>query len=270
MKNTNVKRRVKSNRKGKILSRVYLSAVAIILATASGVFCFISVKNSNFFSINNVQVYGIKVYTDEYIIEQSGINLGKNLFSVDCKEVAKKIEQEIYIKKCKVQIKIPNKVCIYVLERKEKYKICYNDKKILVDDDGVCLDVKNEDINNYNDLLILESNVDIIYNIGNKVNVDGIEKINKVTKLMNFVSSLPKRDRVTKICFYEDNIIMLDTKYGLNVKMYLDDKVNDNYNKALYVTKLRLKNNEKVAGGLIDFTKSSNMIFEIGYIREGT
>lgn len=268
MKNTNVKKRIKRSRKSKILKR-FLSAVAIILATASSAFCFINVKNSKFFNINKVQVDGLKVYTEDYIVEQSGIDLGKNLFRVNCEQIAKKLEQEIYIKKCKVQIKIPNQVQVYVLERKEKYNLFYKDKEICVDGDGVCLDVKNIDTVN-NDLFSIESNVDIIYNIGEIIKIDGKEKIDKVTGLLNFINSLPKIDRVTKVCFLKDNIIMLDTKYKLKIKMYLDEKVNNNYSKAVYVTKLRLKQNEKVAGGLIDFTRSSNMVFEIGYKREGT
>lgn len=84
---------------------VLITAVAIVLAM------------SVFFKISRVDVAGAETYSNEEIIEASGIEVGENLFFVDRFEAASRIFASLpYIDKVTVERQLPNHVLITVTE----------------------------------------------------------------------------------------------------------------------------------------------------------
>lgn len=256
------KRKKKPNKKKRArrrkIRRVFSSAVAMLLATATVVFCLHYIVNeTEFFDINGLEVFGNTVYTDDFLIDKLGINLGESLFKVDRHEIANKLKSEVYVKDCKVSYSIPNKIRISVDERIEKYLILYNDETIIVDNEGIVLDGFNQ----YNNLFTIECFTDVIYNIGEVIKIQGIDDFSKIDKFVDYVNSTSLGDELQKISIGKDGLIVILTKYGTSIKLKLTDDINYNYNFGLEIIKSRIKNNEEVQNGLIDFTKGESPVY---------
>ncbi|QSX06153.1 FtsQ-type POTRA domain-containing protein [Sedimentibacter sp. zth1] len=248
------------------VNKLYISTVAILLATVTVVFCTNYIKNrTDIFNIEAISIINNTIYSDDYIISKASIQLGKKIFDIDRDKIEETIEKEIYVKKCKVVYQIPNKVCINIEEREEKYLISYNDDILITDSTGTVLDGNKQN----NELFPIESKVNIIYNIGDKVNIEGLINFEAINGLLEFSEKLDDIDKTQKLCIYEDNVIGIDTKYGLHVKMKLDDEIQYNYYFALALIKDRLQKNQEVIGCNLDFTKGDSPVFTFGLKREG-
>ena len=88
------------------------SSISFIVICAALVFGM-----SVFFRVSNIEVVGAAHYTQEEIVEASGIKDGDNLMFVNRSSVAKKIYSKlIYVGEVKVRRKLPNTVIIEVAE----------------------------------------------------------------------------------------------------------------------------------------------------------
>jgi len=252
------KRRKKVKRK---IRRVYISTVAIILATVTVVFCAnYFMYKTDIFNIVGFNIEGSKVYSFEYIVDKTGIIIGEKLFSINRKQIEETLEKEVYIEDCKVSYYIPNKVSIKITERKEKYLIYYNDDTIITDGYGYVLDGNHQN----NELFPIESFASVIYNVGEEVKINGLYYFDKINELLKYSDSLSESDKIQKIYIYEDNIICVDTKYGMQIKFELNEEANYSYNFGLTVIKTRLQEGEEIKGCLLDFTKGDSPVFSYG------
>lgn len=252
------KRKKKVKRK---IRKVYISTVAVIMATVTVIYCANYLMNrTDIFNIAGFNIEGCKVYSYEYLIGKTGINIGEKLFSIDRKEIENILEKEIYIKDCKVSYYLPNKINIKITERKEKFLISYNDDTIIADENGFVLDGNYQN----NELFPIESFVSVIYNVGEEVKIDGLYNFYEINELLKYSDSLSENDKIQKIYIYEDGIVCLDTKYGMQIKFELNDDANYSYNFGLAVIKTRLQEGEEIKGCLLDFTKGDSPVFSYG------
>ena len=108
------KKKYKKKVKRKV-RKIYISTVAIILATVTVIFCSYNVMyKTNIFDIIDFNIEGNTVYSDEYLIERTGINLGEKLFSIDRKLIEEVLEREVYVENCTVSYFLPNKISIRI------------------------------------------------------------------------------------------------------------------------------------------------------------
>ena len=252
------KRKKKVKRK---IRKVYISTVAIIMATVTVVFCTnYFMYKTDIFNIVGFNIEGSKVYSFEYLVDKTGINIGDKLFLINRKEIEETLKKEVYILDCKVSYYLPNKVRLKITERNEKYLIYYNDDAIITDEYGYVLDGNLQN----NELFPIESFTPVIYNVGNEVKIDGLYNFNKINELLEYSDSLIESDKIQKIYIYEDNVVCLDTKYGMQIKFELNEEANYSYNFGLTVIKTRLQEGEEIKGCLLDFTKGESPVFSYG------
>ncbi len=179
---------------------------------------------------------------------------------MDRKQIEETLKKEIYIKDCKVSYYIPNKVKIKITEREEKYLIYYNEDAIITDLSGYVLDGNYQN----NELFPIESFADVIYNVGDKVKINGLYSFDKIYELLEYSCSLGESDEIQKIYIYDDSIVCVDTKYGMKIKLELNEEANYSYNFGLAVIKTRLQQGEEIKGCLLDFTKGDSPVFSFG------
>ena len=252
------KRKKKIKRK---IRKVYISTVAIIMATVTVVFCSnYFMYRSDIFNIVGFNIEGSNVYSYEYLIDKTEIKIGEKLFSVDRKKIEEILKNEVYVEDCKVSYYIPNKINIKITERKEKYLIYYNEDVIIVDENGYVLDGNYQN----NELFPIESFTSVIYNIGDEIKIDGLYTFDKINELLQYSDSLSDSDKIQKIYIYDSNVVCVDTIYGMKIKFVLNEEVNYSYNFGLAVIKTRLQEGEEVKGCLLDFTKGDSPVFSYG------
>lgn len=240
------------------IRKLYISTVAVIMATVTLVFCFNHFYNrTNIFNIVGFEFEGNQVYSFEYLVSKTGIKLGEKLFDINREKVKENLKKEVYIKDCKVAYYIPNKVSIKIIEREEKYLITYGDEIIVTDENAYVLDGNLQN----NALFPIESFVPVVYNIGDEIKFDGLYSFSKINELLEYSNSLSDIDRIEKIYIHEDNVISVDTKYGMRVKFGLDEDYLYSYNFSLNIIKERLQEGQEVEGCTLDYTKGDHPVF---------
>lgn len=263
----NNKKQRKKRRKRKKISKLFVSTAAFFSAAVVVVFCIYYIINkTDYFNVAKVKVEGNNYYERDYLIDKSTINIGEKLYRVDRKKVKEEIEKEVYIKDARVLYALPNKILIRVREREEKYLVFYNNEYIAIDDEGIVLNIYNTK----NNLITIESLTNVRYNIGERIEFEGLENLNSIFEVLEYINRQLGSETINNLAVSADNSIVLDTKYGAKIKLDLASDVKYQITFAMKIITDRLNNNLTVSSGVIDFTKGDNPVYIEDYQMEET
>jgi len=252
------KKQKKNRRKKRKIRKSFVSTVAFFLAAVLVVFCiyYVAVK-TDYLNLKGIDVVGNSYYETGYIIEKSEIELGGKIYKIDRSKIKENIQKEIYIKDARIVYELPNRIYIKVDERQEQYQINYNNENIVVDNEGIVLNIYNEK----SKLITIESLTNVIYNIGERVEFNGIDNINKMFYTLDYCTSEFGSDTINKFTVLNHNAVLLDTEYGTKIKINLEDDVKYQVSFAMEIINNRLNHNLTVASDLIDFTKGDSPVY---------
>lgn len=91
------------------------------------------------FQVRNVEIDGLR-YLDEYdVLEASGINPEGNILFFDSEAVQARVEAMPYVKSCRVELKFPDTVALYIDEREPFATLMLNNRSYEIDADLVVL-----------------------------------------------------------------------------------------------------------------------------------
>ena len=251
----NKKQRKKKKRKN---IKLLISTAAFITAAVVVVFCLYYVYyETNYFDLAEVDIEGNLTYSDEYIIEKSGIETGRKLFDVDRVKVKENLEKEVYIKSVRVVYELPNKVLLETIERVDKYQVLINNQYIIIDKDGIVLRTDVDKL----ELLTIESYADIVYNIGDSIQFVNIENNEKIFTTIEYLNNEYGSETIKSFKVGTNNSFLFETQYKTTVKINLNKDINYQIVFGMKIINERLNNNLTVANGLIDFTKGDSPVY---------
>lgn len=260
--------RRKKRKKKKIrkkFRKLFVSTAAFIMAAVVVVFCCQYVYfETDYFDIKGVRVSGNSTYTDDYIKTKSQIEDGEKIFSIDRQRVKDIIEDEIYVEKARVIYELPDRVLIELTERQEKYQILSGNEYIVTDKDGFVLRTGSEK----NELITIESLTDVLYNIGETMQITGIENVNSIFDTVDYINGEFGTETVKGLYIDSNNSFLLDTEYGTYIRISLDKDVKYQIVFAMKIINERINNNLVVVNGLIDFTKGDSPVYVEDFNRE--
>lgn len=102
------------------------------------------------FSIKKITVLGNEKIEYNDIVNISGIQKGENILMVNINEVKSRLQSNPYISVKTIQRKLPDQIVISIKERKPAAAIEYIGSYIIIDNDGIILDIiKSADKNKY-------------------------------------------------------------------------------------------------------------------------
>lgn len=245
-------------KKKKKFRKLFVSTAAFITAAVVIIFCIYYVYfEKSYFDLVEIRVTGNLIYNKDYIIDKSQIETGEKIFNIDRKRAKSILEDEIYVERARVVYELPNKILIELTERQEKYQILYNQEYIVTDDEGIVLRTGAEK----NELLAIESLTDVLYNVGEKVQITGIENTNSVFQTIEYINSEFGTETVKSLKVSADNSFLVETEYGTFIKIKLDEDIKYQIIFAMKIINERLNNNMDVTNGLIDFTKGDSPVY---------
>lgn len=126
--------------------------------------------NSKYFKVKSIDIQGNTHYKDEEIKVLIPEVIGANIFEINKKKDEETIRELNWVKEAELRKIFPDKVIIKLVERKPYLIIVYKDKYFLVDSEGVVLDrIEKEDLNEYEDLILVRNVVNYSVNIGEKI-----------------------------------------------------------------------------------------------------
>jgi hypothetical protein len=123
-------------------------------------------------------------------------------------------------------------------------------------------------LNTYSDkkeLLTIESLADVLYNKGDLIEFDGVDDIESIFDTLEYCKSELGDDIITELTVDVDNSVILDTKYGTEIKIQLLDEIRYQITFAMKIINDRLNNNLIVSSDLIDFTKGDSPVYTEGF-----
>ncbi|MGN1034378.1 MAG: cell division protein FtsQ/DivIB [Oscillospiraceae bacterium] len=133
---------------------------AILLVTLFALLFCIYFSLGVFFKVDNIIVKGEKPYSDATIIKVSGIKKGKNIFSYNFNNIAKKIDNKLlYAENTEIKRKLPGTILFLMHKAKPDFVLEFKGKYIILSEKGKILK-KNT--------LTIPKDLDIILNV--KVN----------------------------------------------------------------------------------------------------
>ena len=130
--NNNIRRRRGKRRK----QRPFLNILIVVLVILGAYFIGF---RSGIFDIKEVEVEGNIHYTAGQVAELTGVEFGDNIFRTRVSAVAKKLEEDPYIRKADVKWALPAGLFIVLDERKESVLVEHGEEYVIVDFDGVIL-----------------------------------------------------------------------------------------------------------------------------------
>lgn len=251
----NKKQKKKKKRKNR---KLIASTAAFITAAVVVVFCLYYVYyETPYFNLTSVNINGNITYSDEYIMEKSGIDIGKKIFDIDRLIVKENLEREVYVESARVVYELPNKINLNITERVDKYQVFSNYEYIIIDKDGIVLRIDTEKL----ELLTIESYVDIIYNIGESIHFENIENNEKIFGAIEYLNNEYGNETIKSFNIGLNNSLVFETQYGTAVRIDLGEDINYQIVFAMKIINERLNNNLTVASGLIDFTKGDSPVY---------
>ena len=126
----------KARRRKRLLLIFYL--VTFLIAIGAAVVLSITVL----FRIDTIQVTGQSRYTEQEIVQMSGIEVGENLFLADTATAKQQIEEKLpYIGRAKVSRRLPAKILITVEEAEISGAVEYGGGYAIVSPEGKVLEI---------------------------------------------------------------------------------------------------------------------------------
>ena len=213
------RKRIKRKRKIKKIMSLFALTVVVL---SIGVLLALTV----FFKIGEVKVTGAKVYANNKVMAESGIEIGSSLFSVSEKKLNEILPEKLpYIKSVKITRKLPDTLIIDVSASRETAAFVYGSGYILVDDGGKVLN---------RNASILRENVAVVSGValkgapvGKKISLNNETVTEELVTILSQIKE-SKFNGVTEIILkdnefrllYEDRItIKLGDMTNLGVKL---------------------------------------------------
>ena len=134
------KRRAAASRKARRRKRLLLIFYLVTFLIAIGAAVVLSI--TVLFRIDTIQVTGQSRYTEQEIVQMSGIEVGENLFLADTATAKQQIEEKLpYIGRAKVSRRLPAKILIKVEEAEISGAVEYNGGYAIVSPEGKVLEI---------------------------------------------------------------------------------------------------------------------------------
>lgn len=243
-----MKRRKKRQLKRTIMLSVLLISAMIILAF-----------KLPYFNIKNVEIQGNKAVSSKIIADTSGIFKGNNIFYLNIQKARENILKISYVSNVSIYRKLPDKIIINITERNARYFVKLDKSYLIVDNDGIILEKRND----LKGLKLTE--VIGVKPADRKIGESIFTNSSRSSQIeiLNTFSDLIERNKSNNTISSIDLSDILDLKvyYGkMCVKLGTKDNLKSKLNKALNILSL---NQLKNAKGYIDVSYEGNPVFFI-------
>lgn len=213
IKNNNKKKKKINNKK---LNRVIKCTSFIVL----GIVLLIFLMVSPIFNIENIEIEGNSILSNEKIISLSEIHIDENIFRINKMSVKEKIKSNAYVESVEISRKLPNTIQIQIKERKVKYMLEYADGYVYVNSQGYMIDISKDKKEVPIIIGYSTENTDIA--IGNRLKNEDLKGIEMANKIVEVANSNEITSLITKIDISNSKnyTLILETE---GKKIYLGD-----------------------------------------------
>lgn len=127
-----VKEKIKNKKKISYSFRLFFLFLVLVFAC-------IAFMHSSYFAVTDVKIEGIKYLTERQVLELCEIEKGTNIFSLNYKNLTKRLRTNCWVEEVEIKRRLPGKVIIRIKEREPLATLIIAQKFINVDKQGVAL-----------------------------------------------------------------------------------------------------------------------------------
>lgn len=254
----------KTSKIEKKIRKKKIGLMFVILFLITSLFTILFTQ-TNFFNISKIEVKNNIILESESIRLLSGIKEGENIFTVDTSLIKKSLLSHPYIKNVQVNRSFPNKIVVIIDERTEFFVMSCIGSYLLLDKEGVIIDIAQEIEDFERNFPLLEGlNVNNAI-VGKKVAIDGNNFIQEVIDLLELCKAIDLYSSILKIEVKENFDIIFTLNSG--TKVAFGDLNNVKYKLSFLVnimdslSKREDISQEQISKGLIDLTQGEDAIF---------
>lgn len=240
------KRRKKIRRKKIIVGMVFLIAILITL----------SIKLP-YFKVKNIEVYNNNRVVSDKIIKDSEINKGSNIFYINTNKIKNNILENPYILSVEVKRKLPDSIDLYVQERNAVFYAEKGKKYVIIDKNGICLEIA-DNITNMNLIKLIGIDTSKV-TVGNTIPVSDKRQLNTISTVTDIVSfnSICKNIKALDI---QDEVNIVAYYNNIKIKLGSNDNMLNKLNKAINIIN---GENLTAANGYVDVSYNGNPVYSI-------
>ena len=215
--NNRINKNLKANIKSKELTkenqikkinrnRIRISILLILFIAICGTIYYLTTP---IFNVASIDVYGNSKNSVDTYISLSEINLNEtNIFAFTNTSIEKRLKENSYVEKVKIEKKFPNKVELHITERNVDYIASYLNSYAYLNNQGYLLEINKEE----KDVLIIEglklenSNIEE----GKRLSKEDLTKLDTVLKITNYLKYNSVESRLTKVNVADTNNYILE------------------------------------------------------------
>lgn len=191
--------------------------VILILA----IFGYMFIK-TDFFSLKELNIVGQVKLNKEDVLISGKIEMGKNIYRYNLKDVKNDLLKNPYIKDVNIKRKFPNQIIIDLIERVEMCAIPYMGSFVLINEDGIVLKVE-EDIKSFDKPLLTGIDFSNL-KVGEKIKLKNDQSLENILNLLNSCNNANVLDNISEINIDRNRNIKLYTLQGIQVLLGESDK----------------------------------------------
>lgn len=213
----------------RITKRVTLFFIFITFFSVIGYVAYISITTGTF-NIENIEVNGTEILTEEQIIEASDIEIGENIFLLDLNAVRYNINKVVSAKEIYIQKVLPNKIIISIEEKQPLGVIAYDDKNYYIDSDAQLMEITDE-LGKDDTPIITGFNSYEFHGIGEVVEADPEYKFLQIIDILKLFNQNNLLSSLSQISITDTNNYRIITKNGIvfTVKDFINFQEYFNY-----------------------------------------
>ena len=222
------KKEPKENKKKKIKIIKWITIIILIVFTIS-LFMLSSV-----FNIKKIVVINNKRIPEETIISLSRLTPGNNMFKTTNRMIRNNLKENAYIEDVEVKRNINGTVTLDIKERKPSYIIEFANLYVYINNQGYMLEISEEKIEVPTIIGITTQNEEI--KEGNRLNINDLNRLDGILKIMEAAKSTSLADRIIKIDISnptsyvleignENKTVILDDMSNINIKLQMAEQV---------------------------------------------
>lgn len=231
--------------------------IFLIIIFIISIFGYIFI-NTDFFSLKELSIVGQVKLNREDILINGKIEMNKNIYMYNLKEVKSNLLKNPYIKDVNIKRKFPNKIIIDLVERVDMCAIPYMGSFVLINEEGIVLKVEN-DIKNFDKPLL--TGIDFTnLKVGEKIQLKDDMLLNRILNLLNSCNNSNVLDNISEINIDKKRNIKLYTLQGIEVLL---GKSYDFEYKMLELNKILVDlYTKKLSKGIIDMRYNGYPVYK--------
>ena len=246
--------------KGEVLrknnKRKKTKKIILIFILIASVFITLCLKLS-YFNISEINVYNNKNVSSEDVIKLSNINKGSNIFYINTQRNITDMLKNPYILNVSIKRRLPSTIDITVKERVASFYCVKGNEFLIIGEDGVVLEQK-QNLNN-NALIKLFGFNTQQATLGKVLPCDDERKISVIGTITEIVNSTNSKFKMTALDI--SDLFNIRAYYGnMYVNLGTSEDLYDKLNKAINILGLEQLKNAK---GYIDVSVDSKPVFYI-------